>query len=350
MILKTSMVAFFLAGCITGSVFAGVPEYMVMRTKGEIVIDGVLEEEDWSLAKPVGEFGFPWWTDGEKEQAEAKILWNDDFLYVAFTCEDSHIWADHYDTNSATYKDDCVEIFWNPNPEAGDMYNMFEMNCIGNLLSVYNNFERSFGDRDCRIMVPRIGRTVSGTVNNDSDNDTSWVIEVAIRFSDYPELSKRTAPVSGDMWRVGLNRCGGKTNPQFSQWSPSQTDRPNFHVPDDFGRIVFSDLPAGTVNVGGRNNISLPEEVILHGSFPNPFNATTTIRFTLLSESFVKLNIYSITDQKIRGLVSERLAAGVYSFVWDGLDDDGNPVSSGVYLSHLRAGERMVSGRMTLLK
>lgn len=175
------------------------------------------------------------------EQTEVKILRDDTFLYVVYKCEDKHIWADHYDTNSQTFRDDCVEMFWNPNPEAGEMYNMFEINCIGNLLSVYNNFERSIHEKDSRIMVPHIAQTIQGTVNDDSDIDSGWIIEMAVRFSDYPELSKRTAPAAGDIWRVGFNRCGGKTNPQHSQWSSSQTPKPNFHVPKDFGRVIFTD-------------------------------------------------------------------------------------------------------------
>jgi hypothetical protein len=229
---------FFFIALFPVTALPEVPEYIVLRTTEKIVIDGILDEADWAAAIPVGDFKFPWWEKGEKEQTEVKILWDDTYMYVAFTCQDAHIWAEHYDTNSTTYKDDCVEIFWNPNPEAGDMYNMFEMNCIGNLLSVYNNFKRSIHERESRIMVPHIAQTIKGTVNNDEDTDSGWVLEIAIRFSDYPELSKRTAPIAGDMWRVGLNRCGGKTNNQSSQWSPSS--KKSFHSPKDFGKIYFS--------------------------------------------------------------------------------------------------------------
>ena len=222
---------------------ADVPSYTVMRTAGKIVLDGILDDPDWAAARPVGAFVFPWWKDGEKEQTEAKMLWDDNFLYIAYRCDDAHIWADHYDTNSATCLDDCVEIFWNPNPAAGKTYNMFEMNCIGNLLSVYNDFVTSIKLRERRIMVPHIARTIQGTVNNDSDTDTSWILEIAIRFTDYPELFNAKTPKDGDMWRVGLNRCGGKVNEQFSQWSPSQTSQPSFHVPDDFGKIFFVNKP-----------------------------------------------------------------------------------------------------------
>ena len=237
----SSIVLSFLVSAALSS--AAVPEYQVLRTTGRVVIDGILNEADWAAAKPVGDFQFPWWTVGEKEQTVAKMLWDDKFLYVAYFCYDKHAWADHYSTNDDTYADDCVEIFWNPNPAAGKSYNMFEMNCIGNLLAVYNDFKTSIKLRERRIMVPHIGRTIQGTVNNDADTDTSWILEIAIRFADYPELFSATTPKDGDMWRVGLNRCGGKVNEQKSQWSPSQTPKPSFHVPDDFGKIFFVNKP-----------------------------------------------------------------------------------------------------------
>ncbi len=222
---------------------AQVPEYTVKRTAEKVVIDGILDEADWNAAQSVGDFKFPQKEKfGGTDQTEVKLLWDDTFLYISYKCEDNYIWAEIYDTNATTYMDDCVELFWNPNPEAGDAYNMFEINCIGNLLSVYNDRKRSINERDRRIMVPHIAQTIQGTVNDDTDTDTGWIIEAAIRFSDYPELSKRPAPVPGDMWRIGLNRCGGKTDEQKGQWSPSYSSKSlSFHSPEDFGKITFSD-------------------------------------------------------------------------------------------------------------
>jgi len=57
-------------------------------------------------------------------------------------------------------------------------------------------------------------------------------ISPPFRFDEYPGLFTATPPKAGDM-------CG-KTNPQYSQWSPSRTDKPSFHQPQDFGRMVFS--------------------------------------------------------------------------------------------------------------
>ncbi|MCE5250224.1 carbohydrate-binding family 9-like protein [bacterium] len=214
------------------------PRYTVYRTTGGITIDGALDEADWKAAPAFSPFVFPWWTEGEKEQTEVRMLWDDTFLYITYTCSDKHIWADHFDTNSQTFMDDCVEMFWNPNPAAGLAYNMFEMNCLGNLLSVCN--DRKISIHDNRILPPHMSQSIRGTVNDDSDTDTSWTLEIAVRFSDYTKLSSGATPKDGEMWEIGLNRCGGKINPQNSQWSQSQTPTHNFHRPEDFGQIFFS--------------------------------------------------------------------------------------------------------------
>ncbi len=227
----------------------GRPEYVIQRSMGKITIDGVLDEPDWAAASTIGEFRFPWYNydkrdevkKAELEKTEVKMLWDDEFLYLYYKCEDKHIWADHYDSNSQTYKDDCVEFFWNPNPAAGNAYNMFEMNCIGNLLSVYN--DRKVPILQHKILPPHIGRSIRGTVNNDADTDAGWTLEVALRFEDYPELLKEK-PKDGTLWRAGINRCGGFTNWQDSMWSPEWGKTVgSFHLYPFFGKLYFSGKP-----------------------------------------------------------------------------------------------------------
>ena len=229
----------------------GRPEYTIKRRTEKIVIDGILDDPDWAAAESLGPFKFPWYNyekheevqKAEIEQTEVKMLWDDDFMYVCYKCDDKHIWADHYNTNAQTYKDDCVEFFWNPDPDAGNAYNMFEMNCLGNLLSVYNNFDRTTRLTDRVIMVPHIAQRVMGTVCDDSDIDEGWVIELAFRFEDYPELLKEK-PRDGTMWRAGVNRCGGRTNWQDSMWAPEFGKIVgNFHLYQYFGKLWFSDEP-----------------------------------------------------------------------------------------------------------
>jgi len=69
------------------------------------------------------------------------------------------------------------------------------------------------------------------------------------------------------------------------------------------------------------------------GNFPNPFNPTTTFSYNLANDSQVKLAIYNIKGQKIKTLVSENKIAGSHQIVWDGTDNNGKSVSSGIYFS-----------------
>ena len=110
---------------------------------------------------------------------------------------------------------------------------------------------------------------------------------------------------------------------------------------------LISYYPKTVTNV--KNTVYLAEIRII-GISPNPFNSFITLTFLLPSSGSAVLSIYSLTGQKVRTLVSGNQTAGTHSVSWDGRDDSGRAVSSGVYLSRLRMGEKVAIGRMLLLK
>jgi len=85
-------------------------------------------------------------------------------------------------------------------------------------------------------------------------------------------------------------------------------------------------------------------------AYPNPFNPTTTIRCAVPSAGHVRLAIYDATGRMVRTLVTGELAQGLHSAVWDGLDDSGQAVSSGVYFSRLEFDGGSQIGKLVLLK
>lgn len=242
---RAVMFAILISGIVVSPVFADQPTYMVHRTTAPIVIDGILDDPDWAKAKPAVFTLCDWETEIDTpDQTEAKLLWDDTFLYVAFLCGDRDIVANHFITNSTTFRDDCVEIFWNPNPSGSNAYNMFEINCTGNLLSVYNDLKESIHGRNRRLLPPHIAQSQQGTVNSSADIDTSYVVEVAIRFEDYPELSVQIPPKPGDLWRIGLNRWHRGEAAYQSQWSPAVINQKRkFHSYEDYGKVIFSGEP-----------------------------------------------------------------------------------------------------------
>ena len=108
----------------------------------------------------------------------------------------------------------------------------------------------------------------------------------------------------------------------------------------------------GAVNdwMSGVDDIEVPTMFSLGQNYPNPFNPRTTIEFTLPAAGFTNLLIYNVMGQKVRELVSDTMKAGVHAVIWDGKDDSGNPVSSGIYLINLKSGEHTSTGRMLMMK
>lgn len=88
----------------------------------------------------------------------------------------------------------------------------------------------------------------------------------------------------------------------------------------------------------------------LYENYPNPFNPTTTISFSLPKNAPVKLEIFNLKGQKVSTLINDKLPAGKHNIVWNGLDNKGKLVASGVYLYRLSNGEQILSGKMMLMK
>ncbi len=95
---------------------------------------------------------------------------------------------------------------------------------------------------------------------------------------------------------------------------------------------------------------SLPQSFTLSQNYPNPFNPETTIRFDLPRSEEIDLAVYNLTGQQVATLVHGVREAGAYTLRWDGRDDDGRALASGVYLYRLTAGDRAATRKLLLLR
>ncbi|HVP07515.1 MAG TPA: T9SS type A sorting domain-containing protein [Candidatus Acidoferrum sp.] len=96
--------------------------------------------------------------------------------------------------------------------------------------------------------------------------------------------------------------------------------------------------------------ILLPSSFMLEQNYPNPFNPQTTIQYTVRSRIGVSIDIYDMLGRHVRKLVDAVKGSGTYRANWNGCDDTGRPVPTGVYVYRLRAGEAEQSKKMLLLK
>ncbi len=99
-----------------------------------------------------------------------------------------------------------------------------------------------------------------------------------------------------------------------------------------------------------RNDQQVVKEFNLDQNFPNPFNPSTEIRFSVKQNSLVVLKIYDVLGREVRTLVNEEMNNGQYSIKWNGDNNSGEKVSSGIYLYRMEAGKYIQSKKMLLLK
>lgn len=216
------------------------PTYEILRAGTAIAVDGRLDEPAWFAAPSASAFHVPWFKAGEREQTVVKMLWDDQFVYIAHVCQDAHITARHAKHDDPVAEDDCFEVMIAPNPAQGARYYNVEWNVRG----AYVDGHRPEGPEGPRppwdVRGLRLAGSHLGTLNDHADRDEYWICEVAIPLENFANEMPHAPPRPGDQWRLNFNRHGGEVNMQYSQWSPADTPTPAFHTPHRFGRAVFS--------------------------------------------------------------------------------------------------------------
>ena len=112
------------------------------------------------------------------------------------------------------------------------------------------------------------------------------------------------------------------------------------------GRQGYSAIKLGELEEL-ENIIARP---VLLGNYPNPFNPTTKISFSLPNEEDIELTIYNIKGQKVKQLINGQLTAGQHSMIWDGKDTNEKSVSSGIYFYKLKTGKKELTRKMIMMK
>ncbi len=213
------------------------PSYTVLKTGSPIRIDGRLDDPAWKAAPVVGSFVNN--VDGSPSslRTEARILYDDRFLYFAFDLADTNVWSTFRGRDEHLWREEVVEVFLRADPQTRS-YIELEVNPLGTLIDIYLV--------DVRKPLPyaswnsaRIDWAVQvdGTVDG-QDGDRGWTCELALPMEDVVP-APNIPPKPGDRWRLNLYRVENKPEKAGLAWSP--TMKPDFHVPEMFGVIVFSD-------------------------------------------------------------------------------------------------------------
>lgn len=201
-------------------------------TTETMTIDGRLDEAIWSRVKPVP-FMVPVTHDVPKSKTIGKLCWDEDYLYVGFQASDEDLKAIDRKRDGNIWKDDVLEIFLLL-PHPIEVVN-FEVNIVGSML----DGRRGYPNEEYNMEGFKKGIVVNGTLNDDSDRDQGWSLEVAIPFSELP--GQTGAPPVGAEWRFHLARYdwsayleGGR---ELSSTAP--LSQVNFHLREEWIPLYF---------------------------------------------------------------------------------------------------------------
>lgn len=230
----------FLFACLFLSLssFAQKKEYYSPFIKEQVSIDGKAKEAIWQKIKPVS------FTANDNEELKAnswfKASWDEEYLYFFFWMEDKDITGEMTKRDDHLWNEEVMEIFLDAdcNPKT---YYEFEWNPLNTLLDLYvlnpnctREVIRQWWSWDCEGIQSAVH--IDGTLNNSSDIDKGWSLEVAIPFSEI-QSAKNIPPKDGDSWRFDLTRREGTEKAgtlQKSSWLP-----PSCHFPLSYGKLIF---------------------------------------------------------------------------------------------------------------
>lgn len=235
--------------------------YVVQRALEAPQVDGRLAEASWQEAAWTAPFVHNRGPDrpAPEFRTRAKMMWNDTYLYIGAELEEPHVRAEFVTRDTTVWRENALELFIDPTGDTHHYYE-FQINAretIWDLMLTrpYRDGGRPLSAWDLRGLKRAVD--VQGTLNDPSDEDEGWTVELALPWSVLKEAApEQRRPQDGEQWRLNMTRMqwpasivnGGyerdTTENTPIAWSPHGTR--GFHTPERWGIVRFSQTEVGT--------------------------------------------------------------------------------------------------------
>ncbi|MFH4965698.1 carbohydrate-binding family 9-like protein [Gaetbulibacter sp. M235] len=263
-----------LFGCAQSNKDITPQTYVAYKTSEKIIVDGDDSERSWEKSQ---------WSDAfidiegvkkPKYKTQVKMLWDETYFYILAKLEEPHVWATLKERDTIIFYNNDFEVFVDPD---GDTYNYYEleMNALNTVWDLFiNKPYREEGNvvlNDWTLTGLKSAIKVNGTINNPSDTDEGWQLELAIPWAAYKTSYYQDNVPRDHFWRVDFSRVNwqhditngkytrkkdekGKFLPEYNWvWSPMGVI--NMHEPEKWGYVYFSSKA-----VGSKDVFSIPQD------------------------------------------------------------------------------------------
>ncbi|MGJ8736234.1 carbohydrate-binding family 9-like protein [Zobellia laminariae] len=223
------------------------PVFKVSKVSEPIVIDGKMDEASWSKTEArTLDYFYRVDMPTDQQKSTFRMLWGKEKFYVFFEMEDQYITARETKRDGQPYLDDCAEIFFITAPDSLDTHFGYELNLnkAVNDFIFFNDYVKG-KDVVYKTFNPdfEVEVTYDGTINDNSDIDKGWTMEMAIPYSNFGELGKVVAIEPGNKWaflaiRQDRNDAEGDRR-STSTIFPIYDISKNVHQANRFGLMEF---------------------------------------------------------------------------------------------------------------
>ncbi|MBC2607515.1 carbohydrate-binding family 9-like protein [Pelagicoccus albus] len=225
--------------------------YQCLKATEPVVIDGKLDDAAWRNAEWTSDFVD---IEGDAKprprfQTKAKMAWDDNYLYVSAILYEPDVWGTLTEHDSVIFQDNDFEVFIDPDSD-NHGYFEFEINALNtfwDLTLPKPYMDMGSADNSWEIRGIKTAVSVQGTLNDPSDEDRSWIVEMAFPWEAYGDTG---VPEEGDFWRINFSRVQWQSTVREGSyqkvpgthednwvWSPQGVV--DMHRPEMWGYLVF---------------------------------------------------------------------------------------------------------------
>jgi Domain of unknown function (DUF1083). len=214
------------------------PVYYVSKSAKELVIDANWNKPEWEAVKAIEIANYMGEIPLFLPRTEVKMMYTDESLLIIFRVHDRYVRSRIRKFNGPVYEDSCVEFFFSPDATRPEEYFDLEMNCGGTPLICYVPNKKEFTTED--IEKISIAHSMPAVVDPEIKEPVTWTIECKIPFKVLEKFSNLVRPSAGACWRGNFFKTASKTsNPHYVTWAIVKSSKPNFHLPQFFGKLKF---------------------------------------------------------------------------------------------------------------
>ncbi len=214
--------------------------YKVKRITNPVLGAANWDKGSWKEIEPLSVSNYM----GEKPEhfpkTQVKVAYDDEAIYVFFRVEDRYVRAVRTRNQDPVYKDSAVEFFFSPEGDQG--YFNLEMNCGGTMLFHHQikSGKSVVKIEDADIAEVEVVHSLPKTVEPEMKEPVTWTVAYRIPFSVLKKYADFKEPEPGTVWRANFYKIGDETShPHWLTWSPVNFPKPNFHMPEYFGELIF---------------------------------------------------------------------------------------------------------------